>query len=333
MPSANLHTNIRRIWLGTESFLPGLMLVLFVLFLPAEAMSKAGYLYQLSSFTGPVSSLWSRLAVDEATGDLYSLNRQVSLLQIYNQHSMLIHAYGEDYQLASAADLVAGSNSEVYLLQRTTTGQKLLHLDYRGELLGTVDLQKIPDAFQPFRPTRLEFRDEKLYLLDVTALRLVILSADGEFLNGYLIRDLLMELMVDNEEEQEKLKEMDFNGFCVDARGAMYFTAPASFTVFKMEPGGELRAFGSSGSSPGKFGIVAGIAVDLKGNLYVADKLRSVVIIFDKDFKFIREFGYRGIKPENLVAPDDVVIDERNNKIYVAQAANRGVSVFQLSQK
>jgi len=54
------------------------------------------------------------------------------------------------------------------------------------------------------------------------------------------------------------------------------------------------------------------------------------VLIFDSEFNFLTEFGLRGFRPGSLVVPDDVVVDDVNGFIYVAQAANRGVSVFRL---
>ena len=61
----------------------------------------------------------------------------------------------------------------------------------------------------------------------------------------------------------------------------------------------------------------------------MADRLRSVVLVFDRDLRFQTEFGYRGDRPANLFVPDDLAVDRRGN-IYVAQAANRGVSVYRV---
>jgi DNA-binding beta-propeller fold protein YncE len=102
---------------------------------------------------------------------------------------------------------------------------------------------------------------------------------------------------------------------------------PVLFAVYRFSPDGKLTWFGRPGSAPGRFGIVAGIACDSRGNLFVADKLKSVVMVFDKDFKFLTEFGYRGSKPGNLIVPDEVAIDKRD-RVYVSQARKRGVSVF-----
>jgi hypothetical protein len=62
----------------------------------------------------------------------------------------------------------------------------------------------------------------------------------------------------------------------------------------------------------------------------VADKLRCVVMVFTKDFKFLTEFGFRGLGPSNLVGPMQLAVDSKN-RLYVTQLRNRGVSVYQLT--
>jgi hypothetical protein len=78
------------------------------------------------------------------------------------------------------------------------------------------------------------------------------------------------------------------------------------------------------------FGNVSGIAKDDKGNYLVVERFRSVVMVFDKEFRFLKEFGYRGSKPENLARPNDVAVGNAG-KIFVTQVRDRGVSVFHLA--
>jgi hypothetical protein len=115
----------------------------------------------------------------------------------------------------------------------------------------------------------------------------------------------------------------------VDNQGNIFFTAPVLFSTFKLSPRGKLTQFGKSGSAKGELGVVAGIATDDMGYIYVSDRLRSVVLVFDRDLMFQTEFGYRGDLPSNLIVPDDLAIDSLGN-VYVGQAANRGVSVFKV---
>jgi DNA-binding beta-propeller fold protein YncE len=57
-----------------------------------------------------------------------------------------------------------------------------------------------------------------------------------------------------------------------------------------------------------------------------------VVLVFDKNLEFQTEFGGRGGQPGNLIVPNDMDIDS-SGRLYVAQAGNRGVSVFSVSHK
>ena len=75
---------------------------------------------------------------------------------------------------------------------------------------------------------------------------------------------------------------------------------------------------------------MAGIVRDSKGNFVVVDKLKAAVMVFDQNFNFVTQFGSYGKKPGNLVAPDDIAIDNRD-RVYVTQMGRMGVSVFRLT--
>jgi hypothetical protein len=164
------------------------------------------------------------------------------------------------------------------------------------------------------------------------------LDTDGYFKAGYDLNTILRRFLGDDERlkknsaentdwAEKRLENIAINGFHVDKRGNMLFTVPVLFSAYRFSADGGLAEFGRPGSAPGKFGVTAGIVTDELGYIYVADRLRSVVLVFDHNFVFQTEFGYRGGRPSNLIVPDDVAIDSGGN-VYVAQAANRGVSVF-----
>jgi hypothetical protein len=69
------------------------------------------------------------------------------------------------------------------------------------------------------------------------------------------------------------------------------------------------------------------VCADAWGYVYVTDRLRSVALVFDCSLNFQTEFRYRRSRSSSLIVPDDVATD-RSGNVYVAQAANRGVSVF-----
>src|SRR6185503_10591293 len=102
------------------------------------------------------------------------------------------------------------------------------------------------------------------------------------------------------------------------------------FRAYAVSPEGEVTSFGKVGGAPGQFGVVSGIARDDQGRVFVADKLRSVVMVFDKSLRFVTEFGFLGLGADNLVRPDQLVLGE-GGKLYVTQLYNRGVAVFSLA--
>ena len=112
----------------------------------------------------------------------------------------------------------------------------------------------------------------------------------------------------------------------------MLFTVPVLFRAYKLTPDHKLSGFGRPGSAPGRFNVVGGIVADDQGYYYVADRLKSAILVFDKDFKFQIEFGYRGIKPHNLIGPKNLGLDNEG-KLYVSQLSSKGVSVFKITHK
>lgn len=306
----------------------------------AHAQPSASYLYRLSDFSGPVASLWARIAVDQQAGEIYTLNRSDAIIQIFNDTAMQIFACGENLTLASAIDIAAAENGELLVLYRSPRAT-VRHLDYRGALLNEI---KISTAGQDFNPAFLDYQDGKLYLADAEKMQVVVTALNGEVIISYNFRQQISEKIRaamkqdDLRETQRKrleeklaaLKGADLTGFSVDPQGNLLFTIAPLFTAFRVTAQGEMVEFGTPGGAPGKFGVIASISADRDGNIFVSDRLRCVVLMFDNQLNFLTEFGYRGEHPDNLVVPDDIAIDGQTGRIYVAQAANLGVSVFSI---
>jgi len=302
---------------------------------PALAETEAAFRYQLSNFSGPVHSQWARLAVDQERNEIYALNQRANDIRIFDEHGMEIFVFGDGY--ATAADIAIGSDGDMFIL---TTGYQTatVHLfNYRGEQVSEIPLRNLPSSFSKFVPDRLLYHKKSLYLVDSDALLVAAVDGRGYFKKGYdlnaavkphLSRADDWERPLENSDWKKKqLENIALTGFAVDGQGNLFFTVPVLFAAFRLAPGGAVQPFGRSGSGPGKFGVVAGIATDDQGYVYVTDRLRSVVLVFDAGLRFQGEFGYRGSGPSSLIVPDDVATDRRGN-VYVAQAANRGVSVF-----
>jgi DNA-binding beta-propeller fold protein YncE len=304
---------------------------------PASAGVTASFRYPLSNFSGPVPSHWAKLAVDQERGEVYALNQRANDIRIFDEHGMEIFVFGDGY--SSAADIAIGEDGDIFILSTGYQTATVHLLNYRGEHVSEIALKNVPESFSKFIPDRLLYGKQALYLVDSDSLLVVRVDEEGSYQKGYDL-NVAMRPFLDREKRKQKeiqeddwakrqLEDINLNGFTVDDHGNMFFTVPVLFSAFRLSPGGEVAQFGRPGSGPGKFGVVAGIATDEMGYIYVADRLRSVVLVFDPGFDFQTEFGYRGDRPSSLMVPDDLAIDREGN-VYVGQAANRGVSVFRV---
>jgi DNA-binding beta-propeller fold protein YncE len=298
---------------------------------PAMAEVKASYLYTLSSFTGPIPYSWVDLTIDKEKNEVYVCNGWDGSVRIFNENAMEVYNFGEDSDLGnvSKTHLAVDKDGNILLLSYNHdvkgTSYSIIRCNFRGAVISRFEPQNLPSDFSGFSPSRIiyrEYKEGRLYLVDKNLMKVAVTDMSGAYLDGY---DLAALLRFD----EKKRRDTGIVGFNVDKEGNIFFTIPVISQAFKLSPDGKIAAFGQRGSAPGKFNIVGGIATDDKGYLYLTDTLRCVVMIFDKDFKFLKEFGYRGYGPGNLIAPMELTVDNRG-RIYVSQSARRGVSVSQV---
>jgi DNA-binding beta-propeller fold protein YncE len=304
--------------------------MLLVLLTPANlavAGVRAWFRYPLANFSGPVPSLWARLAVDAERNEVYALNQHENDIRVFDEHGMEIYEFGERFP--SAADIAVGDDGDIFVLTARYQISTIHLCNYRGERTSEITLENVPEEFSDFRADRLTYRQGILYLADSTRLTVILVDTSGSFREGHDLGATLKRLAAGDERAERNLDETAMNGFDVDRQGNILFTVASLFSAFRLSATGELARFGRPGSGRGKFGVTGGIVTDDAGYIYVADRLRCAVLVFDRDLRFQEEFGYRGGRPSNLIVPDDLAIDSQGH-LYVAQAANRGVSVFQV---
>lgn len=291
----------------------------------ARAAIDATYLYTFSDFTGRIPYTWPGLSSDQEHGEIYVISQ--GAVSVFNSVGMEIYRFGDDRALGDIGDVAVEQDGNILVLSSgvSATGGNVfsvLRCNFRGEPKETVEIKGLPQEFSQLRPNRLVYRKGNIYLADFMERKIVVMDSSGAFVDGYDIGALLAK-------EEKPGSENNMVGFNVDRDGNMLFTVPTLFAAFKMSRDHKLSSFGSPGSLDGKFNVVGGIASDDKGYIYVADILKSVVMVYDKDFKFQMQFGRRGNDRGSLVAPQQVEII--NDKIFVNQAMNRGVSVFRIN--
>lgn len=287
---------------------------------PLFAQVRGQYLYSLSDFAGRLTYDWARVAVDEERDEIYVVYGNV--VRVFGSSGMEIYAFGDDLDVGRIADVAVERDGNILLFSVRDSRPLVTRCDFRGVPIGEVAIRGLPPDVV-FTPNRMMHRDGRLYFASFATAGLTVTDVDGRFREHV---DLLSRMELD---EKEKASESHLTGFHVDAAGNVFFTIATHFKAYKLTADRTLQSFGRPGAAPGRFSIVAGIVTDSRGNVLVADKLKSVVMVFDPLFNFITEFGTRGTRPEHFIVPDELSID-RQDRLYVTQGRRRGISVFAL---
>jgi len=312
----------------------GFVIVLAALFIPvliSPAHPSNGvnitYLYSLANFHGKLPYNEVRVRVDRARDEVYVVER--GIVRVYNDSGMEFFWFGDNPELESIYDLAVDEKGDIFLLSFDLTHPQnpkyfLIHCNYRGDVREKRMVTGLPPEFSRFLPNYMFYRDGKFLFLSSSRMQVVVTDRNGVFQRGYNLADIL-------EIPGKDRPNTEVYGFNLDADGNMLFTVPVLFKAYIVTPNGNVAgSFGKTGSAPGMFGVVSGIAKDDRGNYLVVERLRSVVMVFDKEFRFIKEFGYRGNKPANLIRPNELAMGNAG-KLYVTQVRNRGVSVFNVT--
>lgn len=288
---------------------------------PAPGMGiKATYLYNLSDFDGLIPYNWARVYVDNGFKEVYVFfNNEV---HIFNNSGMDVFEFFSEYR--TILDLTVDPGGNLILLVNNGTTLSLVRCNYRGEPIGEIRRTSNPAEYPLSSFTEMRRVGDKLYFANLAGLRVEVFDMVGNFVKGYDLAPSLVDILSNKE-----MKEAIMGGFDVDSDGNIFFTLPIKGGAYRLNVDGTISAISRRGSGPGKFGVPSAIAVDRMGNVFVCDKLRCVVVIFDKELNYITEFGYRGLGPGNLVVPVSIAIGD-DGMVYVSQLLRRGVSVFHL---
>jgi DNA-binding beta-propeller fold protein YncE len=88
---------------------------------------------------------------------------------------------------------------------------------------------------------------------------------------------------------------------------------------------------GGQSSNPNGFWGPRDIAVDPKGNVYVADTGNKRIRVYDPTGKFLYNIGQGGAAPGQLNEPVGLAINTQTNEIFVADTWNKRINVYDLT--
>jgi hypothetical protein len=284
---------------------------------------QVSHLYELSDFNGTVPYSDAILHADRQHDEIYAVVG--NNIRVFNETGMEIYRFQHDAVESKILDLVVDESGDILTLNldpqaaRGTRSWWINRCDYRGDVTGRIEISGLPTEIEHFTPNRMSYRGGQFVLLSTSGLQAVTMDRSGAFRK---LQDLAELFEIENPDSTE------IAGFSIDRSGNMLFTIPTLFRAFVVAPDETVRMFGTPGSAPGKFGIVAGIVADDHGHYVIVDKLRRVVMVFDSSFSLVTEFA--GSDRWALARPTVLVLGN-SGRLYVTQSQQRGVAVLGLS--
>ena len=166
------------------------------------------------------------------------------------------------------------------------------------------------------RPGGMAF-DEKgrLFVCDAADPYVRIFDGQGQFLREF---------------RNVQAKDAGHSGLAIDSSGLLYLadSANACIQVFQPETGVWLRSVGQKGGQAEQLiHIPAGLAVDRKNSVYLADYGASRIYAFGKTGQMIKQFGQKGSEDGQLNVPRSVAVDDWD-QVFVCDSFNNRLSVF-----
>lgn len=162
--------------------------------------------------------------------------------------------------------------------------------------------------------------EDHLYIADLTD-RIQVFDRDGRFLRSWRTPSLNID---------------GPNGLTIDRLGRLLVADTHFYRVLIYDRSGELLGQigdGVQGEEPGRFVYATDVATDSRGQFVVSEYGNSDRIqVFDRDGKFLRQWGGHGPAPGEFMRVRAIAIDEQD-RIYAADSCNHRIQVFDMQGK
>lgn len=172
------------------------------------------------------------------------------------------------------------------------------------------------------------------YITDVEREQVVVYGPDDKYLRAF---GAPLELVINREVDAEGRPVPVFQPGDVEIIGPRLYVSDLvhnEIQVRDKSTGKILRTFGSPESAPIEqaLGQPVNLTKDSRGNLVISNTGRFRICRYSPEGEFLSEFGAQGRRPGYFARPKGIALD-REDRIYVADAAFENVQIFDEAQK
>jgi len=169
-------------------------------------------------------------------------------------------------------------------------------------------------------------KDGNVYVAESWGNRIQVFTADGQLITKW------------GSQGSDDGQVNNPRALSLDGNGNIYVVDTQNFRIQKFTSDGQFIAkWGSEGSGEGQFQFInwfadrplplAGMAVDARGDIYIADDGNHRIQKFTSDGQFITKWGIEGSGDGQFKYPSGVCVDGSGN-IYVADSYNHRIQKF-----
>jgi sugar lactone lactonase YvrE len=242
--------------------------------------------------------------------------RLVHLFDAARHRYQVIRPPASDPMLAPIA---VDSDASGHIYVSDSVRSRIFVFSPEGRFLRTLGgLDKEESIFKRCTGLAIDRQRARLYVVDTTAMRVVVLDLDGRVLARI---------------GQRGIGPGEFNfptQIAMAPDGSFWVVDSLNFRVQHFSPDGKfLSAFGQLGERAGEFDKAKGITIDRLGRLYVVEGLNDRVQAYDPEGRLLFVFGSTGNGPGQFYLPTGIATD--GERILVSDSYNNRVEIFRLS--
>lgn len=315
----------RRKW--NLAFLIGVFFLLLYLYnyldkppKPEKPVATNGVVHSLSIYGFGKERLKSPdgVAVDQSTGNIYVSDTGNHRGVVFNSSGRFLFKFGErkakvgieKKKLFFPLGLAVAKNGDIYVA--STMASQVSVFDRRGRFKKEITLD---------RPIRIKIFNDKLYV--TTPGQIWVTDPKGKILKRWGTKG-------------KDPGQFEFpNGIDMDKQGNLFVSDSENMRIQILDKKGNL--VGGLGEPPKSmsdvdrlFGLGAGLALDQRQRIYVADAFHHAIRVFSHDGDDLGEFGREGTEDGLFRYPSDIAYMGRDTFV-VADKWNDRIQVFRLT--